>query len=325
MVVDEDGSSSRWLHGVGNEEDCVADENSVASTVVAGENSIASTVVTGSRMDLILDKSQSVASTVVAGSRRELLLNKFHGIMQLWMEASVVMPSGSCVGFDMQEAALRVVCPNAHAAVPFPLSGTLLALRELDARTSELCGCSVGANRRPPRSGLSATSAASVANCTATNADGELWKKLVYHSSGLQWFRDVLGGEEAVRRLFQNAYLNIQSISKPSELAKILREADPATGDASSSEAMQQKLPKKKCAPWALVRLAESDACICCTSVMQVPFRGFKKHQRNGVVFCFFGNRVFATCMDDECRQILSRYMPVYLYVFDDIEGYCGD
>lgn len=41
--------------------------------------------------------------------------------------------------------------------------------------------------------------------------------------------------------------------------------------------------------------------------LLQVPFKGFKCHKRNGVVFCFFGNRVFVTCMDDECRTILAR------------------
>ena len=52
----------------------------------------------------------------------------------------------------------------------------------------------------------------------------------------------------------------------------------------------------------------------------QVPFKAFKRHQRNGVVFCFFGSRVFVTCMDDECRMTLARRSKAFFSLAKELE-----
>lgn len=48
--------------------------------------------------------------------------------------------------------------------------------------------------------------------------------------------------------------------------------------------------------------------------------QGFKRHKRNGVVFCFFGSRVFATCMDEECATTLKRRRQPYFIMAKELE-----
>lgn len=117
-----------------------------------------------------------------------------------------------------------------------------------------------------------------------------LWKELLLESAGLRWFREGFGGAEETGRLFSQAYTNIQNISKPKEVS------DAAKGAAAG-----------KCPPWALVHISSTDACMCSLSMMQVPFKGHKRHQRNGVVYCLFGSRVFVSCMDAECKDAIRE------------------
>ena len=236
------------------------------------------------------------------------------------------MPSSSCVGIRVPG------CPSVSAAAAaeqdedeqkkdstFPMERTLKQLKLLDGKVSIACG-GVSSRLHPPTS-LGKRGLQKAGTDKGTNNDKEaatpnnggekdnnehLWKRLLFGDGGLKWFVDALGGEEAAKRMFANAYLNIQSISKPLEVAQAAAAAAaPAAHSSSSTSSSSSK--KNKCIPWALVRLAESEACICCHSAMQVPFKGFKQHKRNGVVFCFFGSRVFVTCMDEECTTELKR------------------
>jgi hypothetical protein len=57
----------------------------------------------------------------------------------------------------------------------------------------------------------------------------------------------------------------------------------------------------------------------------QKPFdrgtgQGYKCHKSNGVVFCFFNGRVFASCMDHECRRVLSLNMKAYYVMSKELE-----
>lgn len=46
----------------------------------------------------------------------------------------------------------------------------------------------------------------------------------------------------------------------------------------------------------------------------------YKCHKSNGVVFCFYENRVFASCMDQECRRALSFNMKSYYIMAKELE-----
>lgn len=48
--------------------------------------------------------------------------------------------------------------------------------------------------------------------------------------------------------------------------------------------------------------------------------QGFKRHKRNGVVFCLFGSRVFVTCMDEECSTTLRRRKQAYFILAKELE-----
>jgi hypothetical protein len=57
----------------------------------------------------------------------------------------------------------------------------------------------------------------------------------------------------------------------------------------------------------------------------QPPFncgteQGYKCHKSNGVVFCFFNGRVFASCMHHECRRVLSLNMKAYYVMSKELE-----
>ena len=39
----------------------------------------------------------------------------------------------------------------------------------------------------------------------------------------------------------------------------------------------------------------------------EIPFEKHKKHERNGVVYCLFGNRVFVSCMDADCKTFMKN------------------
>lgn len=236
------------------------------------------------------------------------------------------MPSSSCVGMRVPDCpSVSAVAASASAEQDedeknkeptFTMERTLKQLKLLDEKVSIACG-GVG-NRIRSTTSLGKRCLQKTANekgdidneaAIANNSGGKdnnehLWTRLLFGEGGLKWFVDALGGEEATKRMFANAYLNIQSISKPVEVAQA---AAAAASSAHSSSSNPLSSKKNKCIPWALVRLAESEACICCHSAMQVPFKGFKRHKRNGVVFCFFGSRVFVTCMDEECATELKR------------------
>lgn len=194
----------------------------------------------------------SKASTVSSCSHAPLVEKAGlpHKILS-WMEASVIMPSPSCIP-------VKISCSP-------PVSNTA-GVQDAKKRKIPL---SVERNLNPEQ--------------------GTRWRTLVFESMGLQWFREALGGKEETRRMFAQVYTNIQNISKPKEV----------------SEAANNK-KNAGCPPWALVHVSCSDACMCSCKLAQVPFQGHKKHQRNGVVFCFFGSRVFVSCMDAECKHSFS-------------------
>lgn len=242
------------------------------------------------------DTNDSIASTVAfSGDSHEDGgddLVRFNNFVQQWMECSVLMPSSQCLGLATP-AAWTVWASGESSSpeeeeepsAPF-LAAALRRIQLLDDAVTRVVSPSktAVAVRSRPHLPLAAAQAGQNIN---NQQQQLLWKKLLFEGRGLQWFRDAMGGTEAVQRMFANAYLNIQSISKPSEVS--------------------EAAAKKGSPPWALVQVAESDACICCLSLMRVPFAGFKRHSRNGVVFCFFGSRVFVSCMDEECRGILRR------------------
>lgn len=288
MEVDMDSCEWRWCSSSssshGTEEEAGDDtKDSIASTIVDGESS----------------GSGSGSSSCCAHLD---VLERFHQLVQQRMECSVLMPSSSCCSLQLPEAwQLHMDGEAAEAAAPaidasngdYPLAQTLQKMKLLDNAVSRaiLPAKSAAARKQHHHRGI----LSSPLSCSDT-----LWKRLLFESKGLQWLRSALGGDEAVRRMFCNAYLNIQSISKPAEVA-----------EAAS---------KKGCAPWALVQVAESDACVCCLSLMRTPFAGFKRHSRNGVVFCFFGSRAFVSCMDDECRRVLRRQSKAFFCLAREAE-----
>jgi hypothetical protein len=46
----------------------------------------------------------------------------------------------------------------------------------------------------------------------------------------------------------------------------------------------------------------------------------YKCHKSNGVVFCFWNGRVFASCMDSECRRALSLQRSAYYVMARELE-----
>lgn len=288
------------------------------------KDSVASTVADFGRDDDYHDNSASSCSQAFE-SKEDLLLRRFRDLVQQWMQCSVVMPSSRCLGLELPPAwqPLPIMLEKQQPEkLQFPLHGQILLARALDAAVGRQCGCigsgsttSGSSNKRRhaamlPSSkrkmqpllllqGDHAESALPGGGSSCKN-EGALWRRLLFESSGLAWFRDALGGLQRTRDLFANAYLNIQSISKPQEVAEAAE--------------------KKGCKPWAIVQLAESDASMCCHSLMKVPFKGFKRHSRNGVVFCFYGSRVFCTCMDEECRTLLRRNSKTYFCLAKEME-----
>lgn len=280
MEVDMDSCEWRWCSSSGgNMQDGGGDDtnDSIASTVAGEETSFGACQKDG-----------------------DAVLQKFHQLAMQWMECSILMPSSSCCSLRLPDGWLQLddaaaAAGAAAASLTCPLAPTLHRMKLLDEAVSRTIlpaaakKASSFASRRQP--------------LLPTSSDTQLWKRLLFESKGLQWLRSALGGDDAVQKMFANAYLNIQSISKPAEVA-----------EAAS------KKGGSLCAPWALVQVAESDACACCLSLMRTPFEGFKRHSRNGVVFCFFGSRVFVSCMDDECRRVLRRQSKAYFCLAREAE-----
>lgn len=273
MEVSED-CTWRWL----KTEDSTNNDCSSSSSDTL--NSMASTIPLIDSMSTTATIPSTSSCSNIASSRRELILSKFHLLMQRWMHLSVIMPSSSCVGIRLPPGTipdLIIPLDTVQSTSSFPLASTLDRLKLLDKAVSLACSNSsscgnssrVGDKRSlllqqgPEKRKKDATSSSSSAAITTDNE--HLWKRLLFgdvgSSSSLKWFTDALGGQEVARKMFANAYLNIQSISKPTEVAEAANNKGTTTTDS------------KKCPPWALVRLAESDACICCHSAMQVPFK----------------------------------------------------
>lgn len=247
------------------------------------------------------DTKDSVASTVCDTFEEEEPLQRFHSLLKEWLECSIIMPSSRCCGLKLP-AGLSVphLASKEEGSPPsaFALEGQLLAAKHLDAAVS---GTAAAASAAHGRMAMTLLLPARGARAAAPSGSAEeLCRRLLFSSSGLEWFREALGGMEETKAMFANAYFNIQSISKPQEVK----------GAASSTG----------CMPWALVQVAESNASICCHSLMQVPFRQFKRHSRNGVVFCLYGGRVFCTCMDAECMDLLKRRSRTYFSLARELE-----
>jgi hypothetical protein len=213
------------------------------------------------------DSRDSAASTVIG--REEESLHDLKNRMVDWVQCSIIMPSPNCVGAKV----------NLHQSTTGPLKNSLTNLQRLENKRSFSETDNQASDQR------------------------NLWKSLVFDSTGLSWFRDALGGREETKKLFSAAYTNIQNISKPREVSEA----------ANSGR-------KGACPPWALVHVSGTDACICSCQLMSVPFKQHKRHRRNGVVFCFFGCRVFVSCMDAECRQESSRDSSRYYALAKELE-----
>ena len=91
----------------------------------------------------------------------------------------------------------------------------------------------------------------------------------------------------AVEKAFRRLSTSIHFISVPSVLARV------------SSECR-------------FAHVSQTEICMCTLSMMEIPFRNYKCHRSNGVVFCFHKDRVFVTCMDDECRSALTNNRHAY-------------
>lgn len=222
--------------------------------------------------DSILSNASTVTDGISGGACNELSMS-FRQRVQMWMEASVVMPSATCMNVKV------FLCPSKPLFKPH-------------------------SNQKKRSITLVPGSVSPDAPVLVKKQD--LWKELLFESNGLKWFRDALGGRDHAKQLFAQAYTNIQNISKPREV----------------SEAANANKQKKKggCPPWSLVHLSGSDACMCSLKLIQVPFQGHKRHQRNGVVFCFFGNRVFVSCMDAECKHSLNLRSRAYYALAKEVE-----
>ena len=178
--------------------------------------------------------------------------------VQMWLDASVIMPSPSCMCVEVSAAAAAS-----------------------SAEKISFAKHSISNNKKRPF--------LSQEEVPSTQKQ-PLWRQLLFDSAGLQWFREALGGTQETRRLFANVYTNIKSISKPKEV----------------SDAIESTKTGGKCPPWAIIHVSGSDACMCSARLLEVPFQQHKRHQRNGVIFCFFGSRVFVSCMDAECKHALQ-------------------
>jgi hypothetical protein len=208
-----------------------------------------------------------------SSSSRDLLLNKFHGMVQRWMHLSVVMPSSSCVGVrlpkELEVGMMMTSAPSEVVLASFPLCEKLHNLKLLDMAVSKKACGHASHSLLGKRLQHSTTPDAADKVQAAADDNVHLWKKLLFGSS-LRWFVNALGGEAAVRPMFANAYLNIQSISKPVEVSEAANGGSKAGGGGGGTT---NSCSNNKCPPWALVRLAESDACMCSQSAMQVPFK----------------------------------------------------
>jgi len=122
------------------------------------------------------DTNDSVASTVVSYPMSTTSMNQR---LNIWVECSIILPSASCVGLTIQ---------NTPDMFNFP--------------------CEKAAAAKQPSSTHSNSK-------TLDNNLKHLWGKLLFESKGLEWFRQALGGNDETRRLFAQAYTNIQKISKP--------------------------------------------------------------------------------------------------------------
>lgn len=100
--------------------------------------------------------------------------------IQLWMECSIIVPSTSCIGITVQNCVL--FSPQPVICVP----------------------------KKQAESSVEAVKG---------RCPNHTWKSLLFESKGLEWFRNALGGQEETKRLFSQAYTNIQKISKPRSAA----------------------------------------------------------------------------------------------------------
>lgn len=61
-------------------------------------------------------------------------------------------------------------------------------------------------------------------------------------------------------------------------------------------------------------------AALIDNSIQKYIKQDFKCHSSNGVVFCFFEDRVFVTCMDKECESMLARHGQSYFLMSKLVE-----
>lgn len=173
---------------------------------------------------------QSAASTLPAG--QEMTTVPFKQLplkerIQIWLACSVIMPSPACIG----------------ASVKCDAGGI---------QSSFFSNSKTSGNNKKRSVALSENDDVGEGEGSGTGKKKQLWKDLLFESAGLKWFRDSFGGKDEVKKLFGQAYTNIQNISKPKEV----------------SEAAQNKACP--CPPWALVHISGSEACICSMKLMQV-------------------------------------------------------
>lgn len=178
------------------------------------------------------DSMHSAASTRDNPKDRNSMLLPLKARINIWLEASVIMPSPICVGAHVKVSSLLQSCPQ-------------------DRKTAS------GSKRALSTSPMSLEMKQPIQNNQESKKQ-QLWRELLFDSLGLKWFRDALGGKDETKKLFSQAYTNIQNISKPKEVSE--------AANASNNN----KDKKGVCPPWALVHLSDSDACMCSLRLTQV-------------------------------------------------------
>lgn len=61
-------------------------------------------------------------------------------------------------------------------------------------------------------------------------------------------------------------------------------------------------VPRDRC---IIVHVHGSEVCMCTRSLMEVPFKSYERHGSNGVLYCFYRDQVFVSCLKEECCRAL--------------------
>lgn len=224
-------------------------------------------------------------------------------------DASIAVPGPRCIGIvgtrtdlrgvkkkkdEEQDRGVRAALARIHAWERLNVSptahGNLLlstSTAKLISRVSETLGTiSQGRNPKNSETAAAGPAAAAVTLEEVVGAMPRWFKRCLLVATTSSAAEDVVQEEEnaAAQRQFATANVNMKC------LAKIGRPHSVATKDPRACR---------------IVHVHGTEVCMCTRSLMEVPFKAYERHGSNGVLYCFYRDQVFVSCLKEECCRVL--------------------